>query len=426
MSRASTKVEIPTRFAVFFSGIPVYSRFFLRAYCLRTLTRVAFASGQVYFGRSMDNFGQLVVFGVTHMVETISQQLATAGYDVVRGIAPELSPDALVLAVEDMADAAPYLSALSELDSAPCFVFANTAEADAILAALHCGASNCFLAPVTNLKAFEQVFRREVSKRRRLSDLQRQNTQLQNMASLLQRDQQAGHQVQMSMLPQSPVRILGFDFSHQLIPSLYLSGDFIDYFPVGTDHIVFFIADVSGHGSASGFCTVLLKKLFARKRAHYSERGDHTIISPARILSLVNDELLGTKTGKYATMVVGVMDLRRRELCYGIAGHLPLPMLFSDGQAQYLQGEGAPVGLMASVSHQEYRIELPAAFSLALFSDGILEVLKQENLVEKESALLQDFARMCGRGDALLENLKVGEGMGAPDDIAALFLGCEH
>jgi sigma-B regulation protein RsbU (phosphoserine phosphatase) len=92
------------------------------------------------------------------------------------------------------------------------------------------------------------------------------------------KDQQAGRQVQMRMLPNSPLVIGDYLCSHTIIPSLYLSGDFTDYFTVDDHYLVFFMADVSGHGSSSAFATVLLKNLFARKRSDYLRRNEDTIL----------------------------------------------------------------------------------------------------------------------------------------------------
>ncbi len=51
--------------------------------------------------------------------------------------------------------------------------------------------------------------------------------------------------MQMRMLPTSPLVLEDYVFSHTVIPSLYLSGDFTDYFTVGDQFVTFFMADVS-------------------------------------------------------------------------------------------------------------------------------------------------------------------------------------
>ncbi len=98
---------------------------------------------------------------------------------------------------------------------------------------------------------------------------------MQASLNLLQEDQNAGRQVQMNMLPVTPWSIEGLEFSHRIIPSLYLSGDFVDYFRVDERRVAFYLADVSGHGASSAFVTVLLK--FMTTRLLYESRRNGTL-----------------------------------------------------------------------------------------------------------------------------------------------------
>jgi serine phosphatase RsbU (regulator of sigma subunit) len=226
----------------------------------------------------------------------------------------------------------------------------------------------------------------------------------------------------MRMLPNSPMVVGDYMFSHTIIPSLYLSGDFTDYFTVDDHYVVFLMADVSGHGSSSAFATVLLKNLFARKRSDYLRRNEDTILSPIEMLRLANQELLELDVGKYATMVVGVIDRALNTLTYSVAGHLPLPVLVSESGARYLEGEGNAVGMLEDARYREDTLELPSAFMLALFSDGILETLPPKNLVDKEAFFLEVFARTADSPEELVSDLGLDTAATAPDDIAALFI----
>ena len=62
--------------------------------------------------------------------------------------------------------------------------------------------------------------------------------------------------------------------------------------------------------------------------------------------------------------------------------------------ARYLRGEGSAVGIMEDVAYEEHLIDLPKQFMLALFSDGILEILPPKNLIEKEKISL-DIKEIC-------------------------------
>jgi serine phosphatase RsbU (regulator of sigma subunit) len=224
------------------------------------------------------------------------------------------------------------------------------------------------------------------------------------------------------MLPATPLVLDDYVFSHTVIPSLYLSGDFTDYFTVGDKFVIFFMADVSGHGSSSAFATVLLKNLFARKRSDFLRRSDDTVLSPVAMLQRANKELMDLAVGKFATMVVGLIDTQENTLRYSIAGHLPQPVLVSREGAHYLPGEGSAVGLIPEANYEEQTIQLPESFMLALFSDGILEILPPKNLIEKEKYFLEVFAQSAETPEELVTRLGLDKVDTAPDDIAALFI----
>jgi len=319
---------------------------------------------------------------------------------------------------------------LRELDvQVPVMMYSSESRSAGMMRALRLGANDFFATPVEDTEAlFVSMDRcvrlRSMSRelRRSREALEATNRELRATVRMLEKDQQAGRQVQMRMLPGSPMVVGDYMFSHTIIPSLYLSGDFTDYFTVDEHYVVFFMADVSGHGSSSAFATVLLKNLFARKRSDYLRRNDDTILQPLAMLRLANRELLELDVGKYATMVVGVLDRAANTLRYSVAGHLPLPVLVSDSGARYLDGKGNPVGMLEDAEYTESTVELPAAFMLALFSDGILETLPPQNLVDKEAFFLDVFARTADTPEELVSRLGLDSAATAPDDIAALFV----
>ncbi len=254
--------------------------------------------------------------------------------------------------------------------------------------------------------------------------LEKTNRKLRHSLRMLEQDQQAGRQVQMAMLPSAPLEIDDYWFSHTIYPSLYLSGDFTDYFQVGEQEVVFFLADVSGHGSSSAFATVLLKNLFARKRSDFLRRQDASIVSPSEMLKLANQELLELEINKYATMIVGVLNFCTHVIQYSVAGHLPQPVLLTDDCAEYLQGQGSPVGLMAEATFNEQTVELPEQFLLTLMSDGILELINKDDLVEKEQELIDRLSGSLVRPKKLIRRLALDQvdRNALPDDVAALFI----
>jgi sigma-B regulation protein RsbU (phosphoserine phosphatase) len=140
------------------------------------------------------------------------------------------------------------------------------------------------------------------------------------------------------------------------------------------------------------------------------------------MLQHANKELLDLGVDKFATMVVGLLDMSQNTLRYSVAGHLPLPVLVSGEGACYLQGEGPTVGLMEDAEYEEHVIDLPDSFMLALFSDGILEILPRMSLIEKEEYFLKVFEQSADSPEQLAARLGLDRAETAPDDIAALFV----
>ena len=291
-----------------------------------------------------------------------------------------------------------------------------------VMTALRLGFNDFFTVPIDDWDALFTSVDRCMAQR----GMQRQNQSyrrsLEANVRILEQDQQAGRHVQMRMLPESPLWLGDYVFSHTVIPSLFLSGDFTDYFLVGDRHASFVIADVSGHGSSSAFLTVLLKNLFARKRSDFIHRNDDTILRPTRMLELANRDLLELAIGKFATLIVGVIDLTENSLRYSVAAHLPLPVLVSGGGAVYLPGEGPAVGMMEDAGYREYQRQLPEQFTLALFTDGILEILPADKLLEKEHYFLQVFDSAADSPEQVVRQLGLDKVSDAPDDIAAMFI----
>ena len=146
--------------------------------------------------------------------------------------------------------------------------------------------------------------------------------------------------------------------------------------------------------------------------------------SPVKMLALANSELLELELNKYATMVVGNLNFKTGELTYSVAGHLPQPILLTHDGIRYLEGEGPPVGLVPEAIYSATTIQTPDEFIMAVLSDGILELLDDKDLLEKESALLQRLAGPIAKPRELWQRLGLDhvDRDHLPDDVAVLFI----
>ena len=309
----------------------------------------------------------------------------------------------------------------------PAIVISGVGVMSDVVEALRLGAADYFSKPIADLEVLEYAVKRclaqrtiELENELNRAKLEQVNKELRANLKTLEADQQAGRQLQIRLLPESPQLLNGYRFEHKVTPSLCLSGDFVDYMAIDDDKISFLIADVSGHGASSAFVTALLKNFIAHRRSDFNRRGVKSIIRPTAFLKKANTMLLDAGMDKHMTMCFGVIDISTNQLTYSVAGHLPLPVLVSGDDAVFLPGEGMPVGLFEDPVYKEKTVSLPDEFSLYLFTDGILEIIPTNELIDKELLLLEKLSASSAEIDDVCRRLKISPKAELPDDIAIL------
>lgn len=307
----------------------------------------------------------------------------------------------------------------------PVLILLDSPTSTEIFRMLRAGASDVF--DVESIASDSEAFLAAIERLFAWSRMLEQNRfyreELEQSLSELKADQQAAYHIQRNMMPAEEIDICGVKARHLIAPSLYLSGDFVDVVPVDEDRVVFYLADVSGHGASSALVTVLLKNMTQGLVRDYRGTASEELPSLSDVLQRINAELLETGVGKHLSMFVGAVDRSTGLLHYAVGGHHPMPLLSDKRGTRYLEGRGMPIGLFEQPIYDERVIELEWPFQITLFSDGILEVLPQKDMLSRE-----EFVRAVvdNLRDAPPEKLKQslmadfnGE---APDDIAIMTL----
>ena len=310
----------------------------------------------------------------------------------------------------------------------PVITVSNEVSMDEVLAGLKNGAVDHFFRQRDTVVLAHTV-QRALERGRLLKQnreyqhqLEAANAELARSLETLQEDQEAGRRIQFKLLPQTPfLPVANCTVTHRILPSLYLSGDFIDYFKIGEGKLGFYLADVSGHGAASAFVTVFLKAITHRIQKHYERKTTVNVVAPARILSMINDELLGVHMGKHLAMFCGVIDFEANRLTYSVAAHYPPPILVNNGVTMSLAGRGLPLGLFKEVHHEEHVLELQPNFTFIATSDGVLDVLPKGSANDKEKYLQAAAIHVRDVND-LVKELNLSEEAALPDDVALLVI----
>ena len=320
-----------------------------------------------------------------------------------------------------------------DLAPPPVIVLSGAGSMQDVVEALRAGASDYLLKPILDFQVLEHAIRRSLERSRLLeqnrryrAELEKANLELREHLRLLEQDQQAGRQLQLKLFPQQDLHAGDYAFTHRIVPSLYLSGDFLEYTEYSDDFLGFYLADVSGHGVSSAFVTALLRHLslhvYRETRMAAVRGADTPFASPADVLAYYNRELLAAGIDKHVTMFMAVLDRRNNQMIYSVAGHLPMPILASGDNVHYLEGAGMPVGILREAEYRNFTVSLPDQFTLVLCSDGVLEIVPEVGLVDKEAGLLSLVAASDRTQKGIEAALQLDTHTAPPDDIAIMTL----
>ncbi|MDQ2077921.1 SpoIIE family protein phosphatase [Marinimicrobium sp. ABcell2] len=311
----------------------------------------------------------------------------------------------------------------------PVVVVSGAGVMGDVVSALRLGASDYLIKPIVDMEVLVHSVRKALERRDLLLQNQRYrdkleyaNRGLKENLRVLERDQLAGRQVQQRLMPKPLATPEGYHAAHHIAPSLYLSGDFVDYAYLNQRYLAFYLADVSGHGASSAFVTIWLKHLVSRMVREEGLFGDQQSFEHGTniMLQRINEELNETRLNHHLTFFVGVVDTHTQQMRYVVAGHLPMPILVTSQGAEFLAGSGKPVGIFSDVEWQVHSRTLPDAFSLVCFSDGVLELISAKSLQEKETRLLELVAQNSASLDSVCNVLGIRDVSDTPDDIAVL------
>jgi len=364
--------------------------------------------------------GLVVVDPDEQASDNLCQQLARLNLEPLPAVNPKLAqelcdhalPELMICTRMDWADSLAAenrrLTVVLVTDSVP--------DADLLTSAMRNGLADVWQLPVDDEFALDRI--NVILDQSRKAQSQAE-ARLNEHVQELQRDQRAGRYIQMGMLPPNPMAIDRYRLQHRIIPSLILSGDFVDYFRITERYFAFYIADVSGHGASSAFVTVLLKNFSRRLRREYRPS---MIDEPGEILAWINKELLDQKIDKHVVMILAVGDLQEDTLRIVNGGHFPPSIKVDEDGARFIEQRGRPVGLFDEVRYEAQTLPFAPGERLVLFSDGVLDAMLDADLSEKESRLLAAAGKE--HMDDIWQALELHEAA-ARDDMTCLILARE-
>ncbi len=282
------------------------------------------------------------------------------------------------------ADGFEVLSAITRrAPQTPIIVVSGTGVIADAVEALRSGAWDYVLKPIEDMGVLLHSVQRCLERARLRRENEAYQRHLEETLKKIKDDEEAGRKIQSKLLPPA-ISVLGpYSLTRHVMPSMDLSGDFVDYFNIDDEHVAFYTADVSGHGVSSALVTVLLKSFIRKQLERHANRNGDTILRPGALLQMFNEELLEEDLDKHVTMLYGVLHVPENTLTFANGGQFPYPIIWSNHTCETIKEKGRAVGLFPRVTFQDVHRPLPEQFLLAVFSDGVLDVLPQPTLAEK-------------------------------------------
>ncbi len=301
----------------------------------------------------------------------------------------------------------------------PIIVVSGTDDINVAIEAVRRGAWDYILKPVTNFQIFDNTIQKALEK---AYFQKKEKIYLER----LERHSLAAKKMQERLFPDEKVTWDNYTLSRHVIPSIDTSGDFIDYFQIDDKHFGFYLADVAGHGVAAAFLTIILKSSITLYLKQYVQMQDRAILDPARILELLNLELLQEDYKRHITIFYGIVNITDNSITFSNAGLYPFPILFDGDKGTFLEHKGLPLGFVTRTDYESTTMNLPSKFSLLFFSDGILEIYNTSNPEKQKEQLLSYIEDLEEDEQSILRKINrlidQRYNRSIPDDISFLLI----
>ena len=229
--------------------------------------------------------------------------------------------------------------------------------------------------------------------------------------------------IQLSMLPQHDPYSPWLDIAGSSVPATEVGGDYYGFFDLGEGRQALVVADVAGHGVASGLllagvrgCLVML----------HEDAAEEAMPAPSSLLARLN-RVVRTVGGRrnFVTMVYCLFEPAPPRLTIAAAGHPP-PIRWRRGAIEEMPLPSLPLGTSLAKSFPEQTLEIEAGDVFVFATDGIAESLNAGGDLfgdERLQAVLNRSAEGATAAeirDALLAELETFLGEGDVQDDVTL------
>lgn len=229
-------------------------------------------------------------------------------------------------------------------------------------------------------------------------EIKRQNKELTDFQQRVQEEMALASALQMGLLPKLPGEATGAHYTHRYLPAEGIGGDIYAVFPLPDGSTAIMIADVSGHGVTAALISAMVKTSF--------ENQVRLSLEPLAWAHGMNEDLCrSTLAEQFATAWLGRLDPVNNRLKYIVAGHCS-PLRIVGGargglqRSEVLRGKGFMLGLDEQLPFMEHEAEFLPEDRLVLYTDGLVEVEREDRTMLEEAGLRRICAELPAGAEA--------------------------
>ncbi len=174
-----------------------------------------------------------------------------------------------------------------------------------------------------------------------------------------------GHRLQEAMIPEKLPKHDNVEIAGKLTSSNEVGGDFYDVV-LKDDKLFFCIGDESSNGIGAALAMAITRSVY-RTIIGIKEEPGEILSCMNRALSSINERQM------FATMFVGVLDLKTGHLSYSNGGHVAPIVVGAEGATPLEVQPNVPIGI-TEWEFEEQECELQKGQTLFLYTDGLTEV----------------------------------------------------
>lgn len=174
--------------------------------------------------------------------------------------------------------------------------------------------------------------------------------------------------------------------SYKYEPSSKLGGDMFGYKMYDDEHLILFLFDVCGHGIGPALYSVSVFNAINNRNLLNVD-----FLSPASVFNGLNNVFnMSAHNDMYFTMWYGVINLKTLQLRYSNAGHPPPILITQNNLTKFPACDNFFIGGIPNWNYSESTYNLKRGDMFFLFSDGVFEIRKSEE-VYYDVQILNDY-----------------------------------